>query len=110
MSVKSQSFEDPALSAAVERCLPKLQAVAFSLDTYGSAEEAAKLHEVIEELKSVYPNGVVPFTGSMDFVVNGTFKISRQQVANTLWHAFNEGISWFKVAENCTSRTQVPLY
>ena len=104
MSVNSQSFEHPALSATVESCLPKLQAVAFSLDTYGSAAEAAKLHEVIEELKSVYPNGVVPFTGSMDFVVNGTFKVSRQQVANTLWHAFNEEISWFKVADKIAPR------
>ena len=104
MSVKSQSFEHPALSAAVENCLPKLHAVALSLDTYGSAAEAAKLYEVIEELKSVYPNGVVPFTGSMDFVVNGTFKVSRQQVANALWHAFNEEISWFKVADKVAPR------
>ena len=104
MSVKSQSFEHPALSAAVENCLPKLHAVALSLGTYGSAAEAAKLYEVIEELKSVYPNGVVPFTGSMDFVVNGTFKVSRQQVANALWHAFNEEISWFKVADKVAPR------
>jgi len=99
MSVKSQSFEHPALCAEVENCLPRLQAVALSLDTYGSAAEAAKLHEVIEDLKRATPNGAFPSAGPMEFVVNGTFKVTRQQVANTLWYAFTSEISWFKIVD-----------
>jgi hypothetical protein len=104
MSVKSQSFEHPALSAAVENCLPKLHAVALSLDTYGSAAEAAKLHEVIEDLKRASPNGAFPFAGPMEFVVNGTFKVTRQQAANTLWYAFTGEISWFRIVDTLAPR------
>jgi hypothetical protein len=35
----------------------------------------------------------------MDFIVNATFKVSRQQVAGALWRAFGSQITWFRVVE-----------
>jgi hypothetical protein len=35
----------------------------------------------------------------MDFIVNATFKVTRQQVANTLWRAFGSDITWFRVVD-----------
>lgn len=103
MSNRSQPSAHPRLSAALKKCLPRLQALALSLDTYGDAADAAKLHGVIKYLKEASPNGVSA-SGSMDFVVNGMFKVSRQQVANALWHAFTDEIPWFKIVERVAPR------
>lgn len=85
------------------RALPDDLAVTFScslaLDTYGNEDHAAMLHEVIAQLQKAVPaqSGAEP--DSMDFIVNATFKVSRQQVAGTLWRAFGSQITWFRVVE-----------
>ena len=105
MSNHCQPSGQPGLSLALERCLPRLDALALSLDMYGAAEDAEKLHEVIDELRRASQNGLPPVGGPMDFVVNGTFRVGRQQVANTLWHAFTGGITWFTIRETVPPRT-----
>jgi hypothetical protein len=82
----------------IENCLPRLQAVSVMLDTYGAAENAAILRDVIEQLQRAVPPGPPPH-GSMDFIVNATFKVSRQQVAVALVHAFGSEINWCRVVE-----------
>jgi hypothetical protein len=104
MSNQSQFSEDRNLSATVERCLPTLQALSLMLDTYGNEADAANLHDVIEQLRRATPNAPHPLVGPMDFIVNGTFKVTRQQVANTLWHAFTGEITWFRIAETFPPR------
>jgi hypothetical protein len=81
-----------------------LQALALNLDTYGDVADAEKLHEVISDLERSSANGLRPIASSIDFVVNGTFKVSRQQVANTLWYAFAELLSWFRIADTVPPR------
>lgn len=105
MSKASQPFEHKELPQTLERCLPRLQALALNLDTYGDVADAEKLHEVINDLESASSNGLHLFAGSMDFVVNGIFKVSRQQVANTLWHAFTGEIPWFTITETVAPQT-----
>jgi hypothetical protein len=104
MPKTSQPCERPRLSLVVERCLPQLQALALNLDTYGNEADAQKLHEVINDLEKASASGLPLCASPMEFVVNGTFKVSRQQVANTLWHAFAAQISWFKVADRVAPR------
>lgn len=41
----------------------------------------------------------------MDFIVNATFKVSRQQVAGAMWRAFGSQITWFRVVEVIESPT-----
>ena len=105
MSDELQPLPRHGFPATLERCIPRLQSLALSLDTYGDAADAAKLHEVIQDLKGAFPNAACRFAGPMDFVVNGTFKVTRQQVANTLWHAFTGEISWFTITETVPPRT-----
>jgi hypothetical protein len=62
-------------------------------------DHAAMLHEVIAQLQKAVPAQLGSAPGSMDFVVNATFKVSRRQVANTLWRAFGSEITWFRVVE-----------
>jgi hypothetical protein len=93
-----------ALSSVIENCLPKLQAISLALDTYGNEDQAAKLHEVIAQLQRAVPAQAGPVPDSMDFIVNATFKVTRQQVANTLWHAFTGALTWFKVAQKVVPR------
>ena len=99
MANEPQSAESPSLSATVERCLPILQSLSLALDTYGNEDHAAMLHEVIAQLQKAVPaqSGVEP--DSMDFIVNATFKVSRQQVAGALWRAFGSQITWFRVVD-----------
>lgn len=99
MANKPQSAESPSLSATVERCLTILQPLSLALDTYGNEDHAAMLHEVIAQLQKAVPgqSGVEP--DSMDFIVNATFKVSRQQVAGALWRAFGSQITWFRVVD-----------
>lgn len=99
MANEPKSPESPSLSATVERCLKNLQSLSLALDTYGNEDHAAMLHEVIAQLQKAVPvqSGSAP--DSMDFIVNATFKVSRQQVASALWRAFGSQITWFKVVE-----------
>ena len=99
MANEPQSAESPSLSATVERCLTILQPLSLALDTYGNEDHAAMLHEVIAQLQKAVPaqSGVEP--DSMDFIVNATFKVSRQQVAGALWRAFGSQITWFRVVD-----------
>jgi hypothetical protein len=99
MANEPQSAESPSLSATVQRCLTILQSLSLALDTYGNEDHAAMLHEVIAQLQKAVPaqSGAEP--DSMDFIVNATFKVSRQQVAGALWRAFGSQITWFRVVE-----------
>src|SRR5437899_12194919 len=99
MANEPQSTESLSLSATVERCLTSLQSLSLALDTYGNEDHAAMLHEVIAQLQKVVPAQSGSAPDSMDFIVNATFKVSRQQVANTLWRAFGSDITWFRVVE-----------
>jgi hypothetical protein len=99
MANEPQPAESLSLSATVERCLTSLQSLSLALDTYGNEDHAAMLHEVIAQLRTAVPAQLGSTADSMDFVVNATFKVSRQQVANTLWRAFGSDITWFRVVE-----------
>lgn len=105
MFTNSQPSGRKELPQAIERCLSRLHALALNLDTYGAVADAEKLHEVINDLEIASSNEFRLFAGSMDFVVNGTFKVSRQQVANTLWHAFTGEIPWFRIRETVEPQT-----
>ena len=93
-----------SLPKTVRSCLPILEALSVSIDTYGNETDSARVHEVVDLLRNAVPNGTVKLRTSMDFVVNDTFKVSRQQVANTLWHAFTGEIAWFKITETIPPR------
>ena len=99
MANEPQSAEAPSLSATVERCLTILQSLSLALDTYGNEDHAAILHEVISQLQKAVPAQSGSEPDSMDFIVNATFKVSRQQVAGALWRAFGSQITWFRVVE-----------
>ena len=99
MANEPQSAEAPSLSATVERCLTILQSLSLALDTYGNEDHAAMLHEVIAQLQKAVPAQSGSAADSMDFIVNATFKVSRQQVAGVLWRAFGSEVTWFRVVE-----------
>lgn len=99
MANEPQSAESPSLSTTVERCLTILQSLSLALDTYGNEDHAAMLHEVIAQLQKAVPAQSGSEPDSMDFIVNATFKVSRQQVAGALWRAFGSDITWFRVVE-----------
>jgi hypothetical protein len=99
MANEPQSAESPSLSATVERCLTILQSLSLALDTYGNEDHAAMLHEVIAQLQKAVPAQSGSEPDAMDFIVNATFKVSRQQVAGALWRAFGSQITWFRVVE-----------
>ena len=99
MADEPQSTEHPSLSATVERCLTILQSLSLVLDTYGNEDHAAMLHEVIAQLQKAVPAQSGSKSDSMDFIVNATFKVSRQQVAGVLGRAFGSQVTWFRVVE-----------
>jgi hypothetical protein len=99
MANEPQSAEAPSLSATLERCLTILQSLSLALDTYGNEDHAAMLHEVISQLQKAVPAQSGSEPDSMDFIVNATFKVSRQQVAGAMWRAFGSQITWFRVVE-----------
>ncbi|HEX3156565.1 MAG TPA: hypothetical protein VHV32_18190 [Candidatus Angelobacter sp.] len=99
MANEPQSAEAPSLSATVERCLTILQSLSLALDTYGNEDHAAMLHEVISQFQKAVPAQSGSEPDSMDFIVNATFKVSRQQVAGAMWRAFGSQITWFRVVE-----------
>jgi hypothetical protein len=96
MSKQSQ-IRSKCPSAVVRECLPALRAVALTLDTYGDRNQALKLRSVVDELQNAFP--FPPFTDVMCFVVNGTFKVTRRQVAATLFHAFGSEVDWLEVTK-----------
>ena len=79
MSEELRAPHPSVLSSVIENCVSKLRAVSLALDTYGNEDHAAVLHEVIAQLQRVFParSGLVP--DSMDFIVNATFKVSRDR-------------------------------
>jgi hypothetical protein len=89
----------PPLFSVIENCLPRLRTISRALDTYGNEDHAAMLHEVIAQLQKAVPAQSGADPDSMDFIVNATFKVSRQQVAGALWRAFGSQITWFRVVE-----------
>ena len=105
MSDESRPSQPHGFSATLENCIPRLQAVALNVGTYGDPRDAAKLYEVIKDIKGALPDAAFRFAGPTDFVVNGTFKVSRQQVANTLWYAFTGEIPWFTITETVAPQT-----
>jgi hypothetical protein len=97
-----QESKDPhsaVLSSVIEDCLPRLRTISLALDTYGNEDHAAMLHEVIAQLQKAVPAQSGSAADSMDFIVNATFKVSRQQVAGVLWRAFGSEVTWFRVVE-----------
>lgn len=91
------------LFATVHECLPALRSVSLTLDVYGDQTQALKLRSIIDQLQSA--SSASPMADSLCFIVQGTFKVTRQQVANTLWHAFTGEIAWFKITETVPPRT-----
>ncbi|HET9281226.1 MAG TPA: hypothetical protein VFR24_04625 [Candidatus Angelobacter sp.] len=87
------------LSATVRACLPELEALALKIYIYGDQTDEENLRGIIARLRSASRTQEQTIKAPTDFVVNGTLKVSRKQVANTLWHAFTGQISWFKVIE-----------
>jgi hypothetical protein len=87
------------LFSVIEDCLPRLRTISLALDTYGNEDHAAMLHEVIAQLEKAVPARSGSKSDSMDFIVNATFKVSRQQVAGVLWRAFSSQVTWFRVVE-----------
>jgi len=104
MHKKEPSANGNNLSATVEECLPALEALTLSLQIYGNEHDGAKLRSVIDQLRSASPDTRPAVKVSLDFVVNGTFKVSRQQVANTLWYAFTGAIPWVRVIDKVVPR------
>jgi hypothetical protein len=99
MANEPQSTECLSLSTTVERCLTSLQSLSLALDTYGNEDHAAVLHDVIAQLQRAVPAQSGSAPDSMDFIVKATFKVSRQQVAGALLHAFGSEINWCRVVE-----------
>jgi hypothetical protein len=89
----------PPLFSVIEDCLPRLRTISLALDTYGNEDHAAMLHAVIAQLQKAVPAQSGSAADSMDFIVNATFKVSRQQVAGVLWRAFGSEVTWFRVVE-----------
>ena len=90
------------LFTTVCECLLTLREISLSLDIYGDQTQALKLRTIVEELQSA--SSVPPMADSMFFIVQGAFKVTRQQVANTLWHAFTGEIAWFRITETVPPR------
>jgi hypothetical protein len=86
-------------ASVIADCLHKLQTISLALDTYGNEDHAAMLREVIAQLQNSVPAQSGSEPDSLDFIVNATFKVSRQQVAGTLWRTFGSQLTWFKVVE-----------
>lgn len=87
MPDNSQSGSVPDLRTVVEHCLPRLTIISAVLNIYEGTGNAAALREIIGQLQSA-----LPFTseqgGSPDFIVNATFRVTRQQVAPLLFCGF----------------------
>jgi hypothetical protein len=96
---KKRSCVEDSLSTTVQRCLTNLQAVSLSVETYGNESDASTLRQVIDQLRSACPIQGPICDAPLDFVVCGTFKVTRQQAANALWHAFTGELPWFRIIE-----------
>jgi hypothetical protein len=88
----------PTLATVLNQCLSRLRTLSLDLDIYGSAANAAALRQIIRELEKAHPEPRE--TSITDFVVQGTFKVRRDQVASLLSRAFDDRqVRWFTVAE-----------
>src|ERR1700760_3247853 len=85
------------LSAIVRDCLPTLNSISANLTVYGNEKVAEQLCQVVAELKAACP--LLSSDDPMNFIVSGTFKVSRRQVAATFIHAFSSGLDWFDVTK-----------
>jgi len=92
------------LSATVRACLQELEALALKASIYGDHADEENLRDIIARLRSASPTQEQTLKASTDFVT-GKFKVSRRQVANTLWHAFTGEIGWFRITETIPPRT-----
>jgi hypothetical protein len=101
---KTRSEGRNSLFATVQECLPELEALALKIYVYGDQADDAKLRGIIGRLRSASPTQEPKIKAPTDFVVHGIFKVSRQQVANTLWYGFAERISWFRIADTVPPR------
>lgn len=99
MPKESKDPHSSLLPSVVKDCLPTLRTISLALATYGNEDHAAMLHEVIAQLQKAVPVHLGSASDSMDFIVNATFKVSRQQVAGALLRAFSSQITWFRVVE-----------
>jgi hypothetical protein len=79
--------------------LPRLKILSLDLDTYGSGDNAAVLRDVIEELENGRP-ALHETATAADFVVNGTFRVRRRQVADLLRLACDGRANhWHRIVE-----------
>jgi len=96
---RSQTHAATDLADVVGSCLPRLKKLSLDLDTYGSGDNAATLRGVIEELENVRP-ALRETATAADFVVNGTFRVRRRQVADLLRFACDgTGDHWCRIVE-----------
>lgn len=85
----SAATERDVLLDVVTRNLSLLRNVSAVLDTYGG-HEAHTLRQVVAEFEEVLPTPVADSLAT-DFVVNGTFRVSRERVSELLKSAFDGG-------------------
>lgn len=87
------------LTTVIGKWLPRLRALSLVISTYGSPEDAEELNEFICQLEREGPANCFEDVQALDFVVNATFKVSRNQVAATLFHAFSSETAWCRVTK-----------
>lgn len=86
------------LLAVVTRSLSLLRNISVVLDTYGG-QEAHTLRQIIADLDKALPNATGT-SDDTDFVVNGTFRVSRQRVSDLLSCALESGThDWFRIVK-----------
>ena len=97
MADNSPSGSVPDLKAVVEHCLPRLKIISAVLDIYDGTDNAAALREIITDLKRALPD-LVEQGRATDFIVNATFRVTREQVASLLFCGFKgRPRQWWKI-------------
>lgn len=89
----------PKLTILIRGWLPRLKVLSLVSGTYGVPEHAEELNEFIRQLEREVPANCFEDVQALDFVVNATFKVSRSQVAATLFHAFGRETAWCRVTD-----------
>src|SRR5260370_16768296 len=87
MADNSPSGSVPDLKAVVEHCQPRLKIISAVLNIDDGTDNAAALREIITDLQQALPVGVEQGAAT-DFIVNATFRVTRQQVAALLFCGF----------------------
>lgn len=100
MPHRSQPSAPAALAAVVDECLQRLRILSLDLNTYGNADNAAILREIVDELERARPLSLETAEAT-EFIVAETFTIRRSEVASLLCRAFErrKRDPWFRVAE-----------